>query len=132
MTQRNTDEKTSAGVGRRPPDLLNFICVNRCHLWIVFLFAYEIPGDAGGTTEGIHPQIAPILAEGSPGDPTRNPSVNRSRNGQNVPGSQRGSEDSPGSGGSSIPSSPKSTIGENGPSSWTYPRLTSGGGRSPP
>jgi hypothetical protein len=42
-------------------------------------FAFAILGNAGGMAEGIHPQIAPILAEERPGDPTRNPTVNRSR-----------------------------------------------------
>ena len=41
------------------------------------MFAFEILGDSGGMTKGIHSQIAPILAEGRPGDPTRHPPANR-------------------------------------------------------
>jgi hypothetical protein len=44
MTQRNTDEETIEGVGRRPPALSSFICVDLCHLWIGFFFSWSSDG----------------------------------------------------------------------------------------
>jgi hypothetical protein len=77
MTQRNTDEKTSEGVGRR---FIEFQSVSICAICGWFSSSSSrFSAAREGRREGIHPQIAPILAEENPGDPTRDPTVNRSR-----------------------------------------------------